>query len=327
MVRGRFVTVPPLAPGQRRTLRFDGRVTGAPRVAQPGHTGLEVLEARHSHETGETLLRLSVCRRQTLLLHGVDPRREYKVEVDGGETVRLRPEAGHSVQAILSTTAGTAADAGAGDAASSFLRIAVEGEQNRHVERVVRVRPVGGCRQGAIMGSIVFYVACSLDGYIARPNGSVDWLDPFNQPGGEDYGYADLLRRCGALIMGANSYRQVAHLRPLALRRDTLLRDLPTARRRRPTRRCVRQHHGSLAPGPPLLKAHGAQGHLAGGRRPGGGAVHRQGTGGRVHHLHHPAGPGPRHAALAGDRPERRLKLEGTRAYPGGIVQLHYRRA
>ena len=148
VVRGRFVTVPPLAPGQRRTLRFEARATGAPRVVQPGHTGLDVLDARHSHETGETLLRLSVCRRQTLLLHGVDPRREYKVDVDGGETVRLRPEAGHSVQAILSTTAGTAADAGAADDASAFLRIAVEGEQNRHVERVVRVRLVRGLPSG-----------------------------------------------------------------------------------------------------------------------------------------------------------------------------------
>jgi dihydrofolate reductase len=55
------------------------------------------------------------------------------------------------------------------------------------------------------MSHLILYIACSLDGYIARPNGSVDWLDAFNQAGGEDYGYGDLLRRCGAIIMGANT--------------------------------------------------------------------------------------------------------------------------
>jgi dihydrofolate reductase len=59
------------------------------------------------------------------------------------------------------------------------------------------------------MPHLILYVACSLDGYIARPNGSVDWLDAFNQAGGEDYGYSELLGRCGAIIMGANTYRQV----------------------------------------------------------------------------------------------------------------------
>jgi dihydrofolate reductase len=64
------------------------------------------------------------------------------------------------------------------------------------------------------MSHLILYIACSLDGYIARPDGSVDWLDPFNQIGSEDYGYRELLRRCGAIIMGANSYRQVLTFGP-----------------------------------------------------------------------------------------------------------------
>jgi dihydrofolate reductase len=64
------------------------------------------------------------------------------------------------------------------------------------------------------MSHLILYIACSLDGYIARPNGSVDWLDSFNQAGGEDYGYGDLLGRCGAIIMGANTYRQVLSFGP-----------------------------------------------------------------------------------------------------------------
>ena len=38
------------------------------------------------------------------------------------------------------------------------------------------------------MRKIILYIASSLDGYIARKNGEVDWLDDFNDSG-EDYGY------------------------------------------------------------------------------------------------------------------------------------------
>ena len=40
------------------------------------------------------------------------------------------------------------------------------------------------------MVEIVYYAAASLDGFIATPDGGVDWLPPI-EPGGEDYGYGD----------------------------------------------------------------------------------------------------------------------------------------
>ena len=33
------------------------------------------------------------------------------------------------------------------------------------------------------------YIATSLDGYISRPNGSVDWLPTGESESGEDFGY------------------------------------------------------------------------------------------------------------------------------------------
>lgn len=57
------------------------------------------------------------------------------------------------------------------------------------------------------MSAVVLYIAASVDGFIARPDGDVSWLSPFEQAG-EDYGYAALLGRLGAIVMGGATYRQ-----------------------------------------------------------------------------------------------------------------------
>jgi dihydrofolate reductase len=48
------------------------------------------------------------------------------------------------------------------------------------------------------MTAIIYYVAASLDGFIATPDGAVDWLPPHNTEG-EDYGYAAFYRSVDAL--------------------------------------------------------------------------------------------------------------------------------
>lgn len=63
------------------------------------------------------------------------------------------------------------------------------------------------------MRKLIYYVAASLDGFIARRDGSVDWL-PVPQPGGEDYGYAALLARVDALVMGRKTYEQLPTFGP-----------------------------------------------------------------------------------------------------------------
>lgn len=52
---------------------------------------------------------------------------------------------------------------------------------------------------------IVYYVACSLDGFIAKIDGSVEWLDAY-QGQAEDYGYGEFYSACDALIMGSHTY-------------------------------------------------------------------------------------------------------------------------
>lgn len=52
------------------------------------------------------------------------------------------------------------------------------------------------------------FVATSLDGYIARPDGSIDWLDEANTvvPESEDCGYGEFIRSVDVLVMGRNTF-------------------------------------------------------------------------------------------------------------------------
>ena len=54
------------------------------------------------------------------------------------------------------------------------------------------------------------FIATSLDGFIAREDGDIDWLDavPQSDPG-EDYGYRELFDSVDALIMGRNTFEKV----------------------------------------------------------------------------------------------------------------------
>ncbi|MDK2980502.1 MAG: hypothetical protein PWQ55_849 [Chloroflexota bacterium] len=49
------------------------------------------------------------------------------------------------------------------------------------------------------------YIAASLDGFIARPDGSLDWL-PQPVEGAEDYGYGRFFASVDAVVMGRNTF-------------------------------------------------------------------------------------------------------------------------
>ena len=55
------------------------------------------------------------------------------------------------------------------------------------------------------------FIAVSLDGFIARPGGELDWLDAANTtvPEGEDCGYNAFMGSIDVLIMGRLTYEQV----------------------------------------------------------------------------------------------------------------------
>ena len=49
------------------------------------------------------------------------------------------------------------------------------------------------------------FIAVSLDGYIARPDGGIDWLHSVDMPG-EDYGYNAFFESVDVVLLGRNSY-------------------------------------------------------------------------------------------------------------------------
>jgi dihydrofolate reductase len=55
------------------------------------------------------------------------------------------------------------------------------------------------------------FIATSLDGFIARPDGSIDWLNEANTvvPSGEDCGYDEFMQLIDVLVMGRNTFEQV----------------------------------------------------------------------------------------------------------------------
>ncbi len=54
------------------------------------------------------------------------------------------------------------------------------------------------------------FIATSLDGFISRSDGSIDWLHAANAvvPKGEDCGYATFMSTIDALVMGRNTFEQ-----------------------------------------------------------------------------------------------------------------------
>ncbi|MBA2268268.1 MAG: dihydrofolate reductase [Nitrosopumilus sp.] len=55
------------------------------------------------------------------------------------------------------------------------------------------------------------FIAMSLDGFMARTDGSIDWLDKANLKvhEGEDFGYNIFLESVDALILGRNTYEAI----------------------------------------------------------------------------------------------------------------------
>ncbi len=170
---------------------------------------------------------------------------------------------------------------------------------------------------------IVYYLAASLDGFIAAPDGSVGWLSQF-EGGGEDYGYGDFYASVDALILGSRTYEQVLTFGewPYANKPCTV-----ATRKRRAARPGV-----AFTDADPRAAA--AQIAAGGSRRAwlvGGGALagsfRREGLITQYIISVMPLVLGSGIPLFVGGGPLEPLKLSSSRAYPNGVVQLTYAKA
>lgn len=53
------------------------------------------------------------------------------------------------------------------------------------------------------------FIGTSLDGFIARADGGIDWLDAPQELEGEDYGYNAFIDTIDAIVMGRNTFETV----------------------------------------------------------------------------------------------------------------------
>jgi dihydrofolate reductase len=59
------------------------------------------------------------------------------------------------------------------------------------------------------LSKIILYIATSIDGYIAKSDGNLDWLTQFPNPTNEDYGYSELLSNCESIIIGSRTFTEI----------------------------------------------------------------------------------------------------------------------
>lgn len=163
------------------------------------------------------------------------------------------------------------------------------------------------------------FIAVSLDGYIARPDGAIDWLSIVQQEG-EDYGYQAFADSCDALVIGRNTYETVLGFDawPYEGKRVVVL-----THRQYSSRRDETFFAGSPDEVVQLLGREGVRRIYVDG-----GAVIQQFLAARrIDDLTISVVPillGSGIPLFGGGAPEQRLRLSESRSWPTGLVQVRY---
>ena len=170
------------------------------------------------------------------------------------------------------------------------------------------------------------FIATSLDGFISRQDGSIDWLEQANRlvPPGEDCGYAAFMNSVDALVMGRATFETVLRMspwpygdKPVYVLSRTLSALPPGAP---PSVRLVCGEPASVVS---LAEAHGCRSLYV----DGGLTIQAFLADGLIHELIITSVPvllgagRPLFGPLPGDI---KLRLLRSRAYPFGFVQNHY---
>lgn len=164
------------------------------------------------------------------------------------------------------------------------------------------------------------FIGASLDGFIARADGSLDWLTRFERSG-EDYGYREFFASVDAIVVGRNTYDLVLGFDawPYAGKRCVVLTH----------REPVPRHDEIFFTGEPAeLLAHLERDGVRRVYVDGANVVQQFLAAGLVDDLTISVIPivlGDGVRLFADGTSEQPLVLESSRAWPSGLVQLRYR--
>jgi hypothetical protein len=62
------------------------------------------------------------------------------------------------------------------------------------------------------MKKIILYIAASIDGRIAEPDGGIEWFSEFPITEEMDYGYKELMASIDCILMGGRSWRELSNM-------------------------------------------------------------------------------------------------------------------
>jgi dihydrofolate reductase len=164
------------------------------------------------------------------------------------------------------------------------------------------------------------FIGVSLDGFIARADGGLDWLDPYH---GEDHGYAGFFDSVDALVIGRGTYDTVLGFPEWPYRGKRVIVC---------TGRSVEPRHGEeLWSGPPRALAERLDREEV--RRvylDGGALIRSFLCEGLVDELTIDIIPlilGNGRPLFASGNPETPLRFIDSKSFPSGLVQIRYQRA
>ncbi len=168
---------------------------------------------------------------------------------------------------------------------------------------------------------VVLYIAASLDGYIAKPGDDLSFLSIVETPG-EDYGYGDFIATVDKVILGRKTYDWVMKQVPVFPHADKECYVLT----RSPKASIGNTHFyaGDLEELVQTLKAKGGKNIFCDGGADAANSLMKLGLIDELIISVIPIVLGEGIKLFEVGIPERKLDLLSSKAYPSGLVQLHY---
>lgn len=170
--------------------------------------------------------------------------------------------------------------------------------------------------------SVILYIAMSLDGYIARPDGDIGWLSAVEQQG-EDYGYSSFIADVDTVILGRKTYDKVLSFGipfPHADKECYVI-----TRKERPNEGSITFYHGDLSTLMRDLKSRDGKNIFVDGGAEVVNEMIKQGLIDEYIISIIPVLIGDGIRLFNNGRPEQFLQCVSAKHFPSGLVQMHFR--